>query len=847
MVPGFFCNARPLPGGLRLITRARVGAWHWWLVAPLLLSLWSHAVARPSLEAIEDVVYADPQAALASAQRVLQSATDPQARLDAIRRAINALYFQSDAPAVSPLAAEGAQLAEQLKAHDAMAEMLLARAFVESPYGEPNRAAKAYLIQAQRIAQEHRLPRHLAYALNEQAAQAFGAYDYAGAYEFYTRAYAAAETGGRGFPMAYALLGMANIETGRQRNDPDWERGLKHMREAVELIDADRHPVIGMVVFNAAGEAMRRKGDLAEAHHYAKRAVELAEKAGPPNAIGLALDILAHVALDRRHADEALQLSSRAQALSSFVAGANVFRLRLALIRARAWAIKGQPAPSEAALKEAEHLAKEEERPEPSAQFHEAAAEVYASLGQYGQAHDHMVELRRLDTETARLASNRVISELNIKFDVERKEHEAVLSVERERATELQRRQLAGALVATLLGALGLAYLLRVQWAQRRRLGLLSQELQTRNQALEDLNAKRTRLLAAASHDLRQPAHALGMLAETVSSADPPSMLNRRLASIRHCCTSLCDMLSMLMDLHRLEQGHYAPEMSPVPLNEVLEEVQLHFTITAVQNGLSLKVSPCDAWVRTDPNLLRRIVFNLVSNAIKYTPHGSVSVDCKVIGDLMRVRVADTGVGIPREQLRDIFTEYVRLGAARSAEGLGIGLGIVKRAADLISRGLHIESELGQGTAVSVDLPLHHGPLPSRADGRMESHTQPDPAHVIAIIENDRESREALHGLLTSWGYTVVSGKDSASIAADLPNDAAPAMIIADLHLSSEDGFEAISTLRQRSGSLTLHALLLTGDLDDAVAEQAAEANVLLLHKPVHAKRLRAAIALALG
>lgn len=847
MARGFFSNVRPLPTCVRRVTRAGVAAWRRWLVALLVLSLWGHAAARPSLEAIEDVVLADPQAALASAQRVLQSATDPEARLDAIRRAINALYFHSDTQAVSPLATEGAKLAEQLNAHDAMAEMLLARAFVDSPFGEPSDSAKGFLQQAQRIAEAHQLPRHLAYALNEQAAEAFSVYDYAGAYELYMRGYAAAESGGRGFPMAYALLGMANIESGSQRSDPDWERGLKHMREAVDLVDAERHPVTGMVVFNAVGEAMRRKGDLVEARRYAERAVELAERTRLPDAIGLALDILAHVDLGQRRADEALQLSSRAQALSSFVAGATVFRLRLALIRAKAWAIKGQPAASEAALKEAERLAKEEDRPESSAQYHEAAAEVYANLGQYQRAHGHMVELRRLDTETARLASNRVISELNVKFDVARKEHEAMLSLEREHSTEFKRQQLAGALAATLLGALGLVYVLRVQWAQRRRLDRLSQELQTRNQALEDLNAKRTRLLAAASHDLRQPAHALGMLAETISSADHPLTLDRRLSSIRHCCTTLCDMLSMLMDLHRLEQGHYTPEMIPVPLNDVLEEVQLHFTITAVQNGLSLKVRPCSAWVRTDPHLLRRIVFNLVSNAIKYTSRGSVSVDCEVIGGLVRVRVSDTGVGIPREQLGDIFTEYVRLDTARTAEGLGIGLAIVKRAADLISHGLHIDSEPGQGTAVSVDLPLHLGPLPSQADGGTDLHARPDPTQVIAIIENDRESREALHGLLASWGYTVVSGKDSASITASLPVDAAPALVIADLHLSSEDGFGAISALRRRAGGLTLHALLLTGDLDEAVAVRAAEANVLLLHKPVHAKRLRETIAVALG
>jgi len=819
----------------------------WWFVLLLLCSLGRPAAAGQDLLAIEDLVFANPQAALKEARGVLQETTDPQTRLDAIRQAVDALYFHSDPQAALPLAIEGTKLAEQLQAHDAMAEMLLARAFVESPYGEPNAAAKAFLQQAQRIAEEHQLQRHLAYSLNEQAAEAFEGYDYSGAYELYTRGYAAAEAGGRGFPMAYALLGMANIETGMQRNDPDWERGLKHLREAVELVDAERHPVVGTVVFNAVGEAMRRKGDLVEAHQYARRSLDLAERTGLPDAIGLALDILAHVELAQRHADEALQLSARAQALSYFVAGAEVFRLRLALIRARAWAIKGQAAPSESALKEAERLAAEDSRPEPPAQLHEAAAEIYANLGQYKRAHDHLVELRRLEAETARLANNRVITELNVKFDVERKEHEAALGLARERISESQRRQLVAGLAAALLGAAALAWLLRMQWAQRRKLGALSRELQSRNLALEDLNTKRTRLLAAACHDLRQPAHALGMLAETVSSTDPPVALDSRLASIRHCATSLCDMLSMLMDLHQLEQGHYAPEVGPVPLDEVLEEVQLQFTVAAVQNGLSLKVRRCGAWVHTDANLLRRIVFNLVSNAIKYTPHGSVSVDCEAIGPWVRVRVSDTGVGIPRERLGDVFTEYVRLDAARSTESLGIGLAIVKRAADLIGHPLHIDSELGRGTTLSVDLPLHLDAPPPQADGGPEHHARPDPCQVIVIIENDRESRQALHELLASWGHTVVSGKDSAGACAELPANTAPALIISDLRLGAEDGFAAIAALRQRAGNPTVQALLLTGDLDTAVAAQAADAGIVLLHKPVHAKRLRAAIALALA
>ncbi len=831
-------------GAARRPAWLRPAAW----IGLLLAMACGAAQARLSLEALDKIVFANPPAALEQAQEVLKTSTDPELRLDAIRQAVIALYFDSESPGMAALVAEGTALAQRLHADDALCEMLLGKAFIASPFGEPSPEAEKLLQQARRIAERQKLHAQLSYVLRELSAYAHSAYRFTEAYELQLQAYAAAEASGHPFPKAYALLGMGSIETGSHRAEPDWDRGLRHLREGVALVDGDRYPAMAIVAHSTIGEVLRKKGDIDEARQHIERAVAYSEMLGWPEQLGLSLDLLAHIAQAQGRPDEALRLVDRATKLSGFVSGAKVFRLRLALLRATAWAAKGQRAPAEAALAEARQFAGEENNPEPWASYHEAAAKAHSLLGDYERAHRHMLELRRFEAQKANVANDRVISELNVKFDVERKEHESALIQARERESTLQRHLLSAGLAAAVLAVTALALLLRLQWAQRRKLGVLSAQLQQRNESLEDLNAKRTRLLAAACHDLRQPAHALGMLAETVSSTDAPAVLDSRLASIRRCCASLCDMLSMLMDLHRLEQGHYAPEIGPVALDTLLEEVELHFTIAAMQKGLSLKVRRCGAWVRTDPNLLRRIVFNLVSNAIRYTPRGRIGVDCRIVGDDVRLCVADTGIGIPRERLDDVFTEYVQLDRTGSADGLGIGLAIVKRAADLIGHRLHIESEPGRGTALSVDLPLHAGPPPSLTDGSTpEDHARPDPSQLIAIIENDRECREALHGLLASWGHTVVSGKDSDAVAAQLAPGTAPALVISDLHLGTEDGFGAIDTLRRRAGDPRLQALLLTGDLDATVAERAAASAVTLLHKPVQARRLRLAIGLALA
>ena len=256
------------------------------------------------------------------------------------------------------------------------------------------------------------------------------------------------------------------------------------------------------------------------------------------------------------------------------------------------------------------------------------------------------------------------------------------------------------------------------------RLAVISLELEQRNGELEQRSASRIRLLAAACHDLRQPAHALGVLAELGSDAQQePSRFGAWLQSVKRSTASLGEMLDELMDLGRLDGGHYTPQLSDVSLAELLQDVALHFGGLARRKGLTLEVVPADGHVVSDRHLLRRIVFNLVSNAIKYTDTGFVRVSAQpdADADAVQLRVQDSGPGIPPDKLDDVFRDYVRLNPTKAAEGLGIGLSIVRRAAELLGHGLTLASPPGGGCGcVSRAHPAagasrgagsrHHGP-----------------------------------------------------------------------------------------------------------------------------------------
>ncbi len=361
--------------------------------------------------------------------------------------------------------------------------------------------------------------------------------------------------------------------------------------------------------------------------------------------------------------------------------------------------------------------------------------------------------------------------------------------------------------------------------------------LATSNSQLEEMHALRTRLLAAACHDLRQPAHALGMLAELARDEADPVERQQKLDGILRCSATLSDMLSMLMDLTQLEGGRYVPVLEAVELAGVLQEVELQYGNPARRKGLSLQVPATPAHVRSDRQLLRRIVFNLVSNAVKYTPRGSVALVLHQDGQDLQLTVQDTGPGIAPHQLADAFTDYIRLDTSRGSEGLGIGLPIVKRAADLLGHPLRVASEPGQGTAITVALPLCEPPAAAPAAALPETGSATD--RPILLVEDDAESLQAMAALLMRRGYPVIAGTGFDEVAARLAaRTAPPALLITDMHLRGDNGLAVAARLRRLPGLEELPVLVVTGDLAPGEAGAEMPRGVIVAHKPLTPRRL---------
>ncbi len=399
-------------------------------------------------------------------------------------------------------------------------------------------------------------------------------------------------------------------------------------------------------------------------------------------------------------------------------------------------------------------------------------------------------------------------------------------------------------LAAALAALLAVAGMVQARtMVLRRRQRRLQQLVDERTAELEALNASRTRLLAAACHDLRQPAHALGMLAELADGEPDAEARTARLAGIRRSSSTLTDMLTMLLDLTELEGGRYEPRKLPIALADLMYEVELQYAGAAQRKGLQLLLPVSPLHVHSDRHLLRRIVFNLVSNAIKYTERGTVRIVLRPEGARLNLSVEDSGPGIPADRLQEVFADYVRLDASHEAEGLGIGLSIVRRAADLLGHPLAMASTVGQGTVVTLTLPLV-----ADGTGRVAEPAAETPAtgqgRLILLVEDDRESLEAMADLLRRRGFRVMAATGFQALASLLErwDGDVPSLLVTDLHLRDGNGLEEVQRIRRHPGLSRLPALLITGDLAACFVEQARAERIFLAYKPLPPARLFAMV-----
>ena len=391
----------------------------------------------------------------------------------------------------------------------------------------------------------------------------------------------------------------------------------------------------------------------------------------------------------------------------------------------------------------------------------------------------------------------------------------------------------------------------RIEVQNRDELGNLAANLNRMNdelgrlyQQLEAANLAKSRFLAAASHDLRQPLHALNLFVAQLRTETDQAERSRVTAQIDAAVTAMNDLFNALLDISKLDAGVLAPEVTDFPLAHLLQRIERTFAPAAREKGLRLRMVPSDAWVSSDFILLERVLLNLVSNAIRYTDRGGVTVGCRRRGRRLRIEVWDSGIGIPEDQRENIFGEFYQLaGSERERRGgLGLGLAIVDRLCRLLDHRLELTSTLGRGSRFAISLPWVAAPR-EPVEYSIASKALSDPASgkLIVVIDDDALVLDAMRGLLRGWGCRVIAAETDSEVLTSLAGDERrPDLIIADYRLG--DGNTGIETIHRLRSALRapIPAFLITGDIAPERLCEASANGLHLLHKPVGPMALRA-------
>nr|WP_246499618.1 ATP-binding protein [Azospirillum soli] len=360
----------------------------------------------------------------------------------------------------------------------------------------------------------------------------------------------------------------------------------------------------------------------------------------------------------------------------------------------------------------------------------------------------------------------------------------------------------------------------------------------------ERANIAKSKFLAAASHDLRQPVQSLMLLMEVLSGRTKDDATRNVLGTMDRALSALKMLLDGLLDVSRLDAGAVQPAVSVFPVSDLLERTAAASRPVAVRKGLILHIVPCRAHVTSDPMLLGRILQNLVENALRYTEKGRILVGCRRRGAHLRIEVWDTGIGIPTDRQEDIFQEFVQVGnASRDRDqGMGLGLAVVRRLAEMLGHPLSLRSEPGRGSIFTVEVPLAEAPA------QAEPTVQHDDARraTVLVIEDDVIVREGLRVMLAERGHRVLAAGSCGEALALLGDGTVPDVMVADYRLrDGETGTETIREVRRRLGR-ALPGILVTGDTAPERLAEGEAGNFRVLHKPVVAQDLHRAIADAL-
>lgn len=364
----------------------------------------------------------------------------------------------------------------------------------------------------------------------------------------------------------------------------------------------------------------------------------------------------------------------------------------------------------------------------------------------------------------------------------------------------------------------------------------------------ERANIAKSRFLAAASHDLRQPLQSLTLLKELLAQCvegEKPQQLVTRLGQT---LGAMSGMLNALLDINQIEAGVIEPGRVEFPISNILDKLREEFSYMAQAQSLSLHILPTSALVQSDPALLEQILRNLLGNAVKYTRNGKILIGCRRRGDQLRVEVWDTGIGIAENQLQAIFDEFHQVdNAARErSRGLGLGLSIVKQLAQLLGHEIDVRSILGKGSVFTVRIPMagdsKGGPTETAGTSMIDTGLMPRSAKIV-IVDDDPDVLELLDQLLVGDGHLVRTAPDAAAAIKLITKGAIrPDILLTDYNLPGDrNGLELLSEARLQL-SFDLPGIVLTGDISSETLALIDKEDCIELSKPVKAEELRAAI-----
>ncbi|WCM22581.1 hybrid sensor histidine kinase/response regulator [Paraburkholderia bryophila] len=372
----------------------------------------------------------------------------------------------------------------------------------------------------------------------------------------------------------------------------------------------------------------------------------------------------------------------------------------------------------------------------------------------------------------------------------------------------------------------------------------LAINLRRQKDIAEEANLAKSSFLAAASHDLRQPIHALSLFVGALRQIPMPENAGRLLEQIDASTNAMDSLFSTLLDISRLDAGVMTVHRRPFAINPVLERVCFGFAGEAAAKNLTLTYVPCSAIVDSDPTLIERIARNLVANAVRYTDSGRIVVGCRRREGSIAMQVWDTGRGIPHDKQERVFLEYYQLGKSERdrEKGLGLGLAIVRRLTDLLDCKLALWSRPGSGSCFEVSIACAKSgviPVETPDDELVSTPT----TGLVVVVDDEQAIRAGMSSLLTGWGHEVVAvGSVDEAIRLLSSYTVRPDLIICDFRLrDGENGMEAIDLLRAEYNE-DIPAMLITGDMAVGRLLDAKTRGVVLLYKPVPNGKLRAAI-----